>query len=248
MGFFSGLEGSLEKYIEGFFKDKFSSGGLQPVDIAKKLAREMRDRRRTGLKDIYVPNRFEVFLGPGDFAAVSPLIDRLSAEMTDYVRGKAAEKKYTMLGSAAVSFEERQELSRGQLQVKSFFDESVEDEPRQMAVEETMRFTPVRGVPEPDLSAGVSLEVVEGVLAGKKFVLAVNQAVIGRGEICDICLPDSSISRRHAALSRTGRKFVIQDRSSTNGTYVNGVRVAKKELADGDIIKMGNTVLIFKVE
>ncbi|AGL02239.1 FhaA domain-containing protein [Desulfoscipio gibsoniae] len=249
MGFFSELEGNLEKYIEGFFKDKFGSGGLQPVEIAKRLAREMRDCRRAGLKDIFVPNRFEIFLGSVDFTAVNPLIDRLSAEMTEYVKNKAAEKKYTMLGSVAVSFIEQQDLLQGQMLIKSYFDESVEEEQKPETVEDTMRFTPLRGVvDEPSRNETVLLEVVEGALAGKRFTLDSSQAVIGRGEICDICLPDNSISRRHAALSRTGRHFVIKDRSSTNGTYVNGVKVTERELVDGDIIKMGNTVLIFKVE
>jgi pSer/pThr/pTyr-binding forkhead associated (FHA) protein len=92
------------------------------------------------------------------------------------------------------------------------------------------------------------LEVAEGSLTGKRFALTSNQVMIGRGEICDICLPDNSISRRHAVLSRSGRQFTISDRSSTNGTYVNGVKVSQRELIDGDMIKMGNTVLIFKVE
>ncbi len=248
MGFFSELEGSLEKYIEGFFKDKFGSGGLQPVEIAKKLAREMRDRRRTGLKDIYVPNRFEVFLAPGDFAVVTPLIDRLSAEMAEYVKNKAIEKKYTMLGPVAVFFAEQQDLLQGQLRINSFFDESVEEAQEQTEVEDTMRFKPVRGMPETGQNPTGLLEVAEGPLTGKRFALASNQVVIGRGEICDICLPDSSISRRHAVISRTGRQLIIKDRSSTNGTYVNGVKVSQRELIDGDMIKMGNTVLIFKVE
>jgi len=234
--------------LKVFFKDKFGSGDLQPVEIAKKLAREMRDRRRTGLKDIYVPNRFEVFLAPGDFAVVTSLIDRLSAEMAEYVKNKAIEKKYTMLGPVAVSFAEQQELLQGQLRISSFFDESVEEAQEQAELEDTMRFIPVRGIPETGRNATGLLEVAEGLLTGKRFLLASNQVVIGRGEVCDICLPDNSISRRHAVISRTGKQFIVGDRSSTNGTYVNGVKVSQQELIDGDMIKMGNTALIFKVE
>ncbi len=248
MGFFSELEGSLEKYIEGFFKDKFGSGSLQPVEIAKKLAREMRDRRRTGLKDIYVPNRFEVFLASEDFVVVTPLIDRLSAEMTEYVKNKAIEKKYTMLGPVLVSFAEQPELLRGQLRINSFFDESVEEPQDQPVMEDTLRFIPVRVVSETGQNSTCLLEMTEGPLVGKRFALAGSQVVIGRGEICDICLPDKSISRRHAVINHTGRQYSINDRSSTNGTYVNGVKITQQELTEGDMIKMGNTVLIFKVE
>jgi len=248
VGFFSELEGNLEKYIEGFFKDKFGSSGLQPVEIVKKLAREMRDRRRSGLNDIYVPNRFEVFLAPDDYAAVTPLLDRLTTEMTEYVKNKAVEKQYTMLGPLSVSFAEQQDLLQGQLQINSFFDESVEEAQVQLDVEATLRFIPVRGITQKRPGPTGLLEVAEGPLTGKRFVLEGNQVVLGRGEICDICLADNSISRCHAMISRADRQLTISDRSSTNGTYVNGVKVSRQELIDGDVIKIGNTVLIFKVE
>jgi len=246
--FFSELEGNLEKYIEGFFKDKFGGSGLQPVEIAKKLAREMRDRRRSGLKDIFVPNRFEVFLATEDYAAVTPLMDRFSTEMTEYVKNKMVEKKYTMLGPVSVSFAEQQDLPQGQLQINSFFDKSVEEAPVQLDVEATMRFIPVRGITEKRQGPSGFLEVAEGPLAGKRFVLDGNQVVLGRGEICDICLPDNSISRCHAMISRSDQQLTISDRSSTNGTCVNGEKVSRQDLKNGDIIKIGNTVLIFKVE
>ena len=249
MGFFSELEGNLEKYIESFFKDKFGSGDLQPVEIAKKLAREMRDRRRYGLKDVFVPNHFAIFLAPEDFASIEPLLDRFTAEMSEYIKNKALEKNYTMLGPVLVSFTEQQDLPRGELQINSFFDESVEAEQEQVEIEDTLRFVPVRGVSEPETVQKIGLlEAVEGTLIGRSFELSGNQVVIGRGENCDICLPDSSISRRHAVITRTGNQHLLSDRSSTNGTFINGVKIGRSELLDGDRIKMGNVVLIFKVE
>jgi hypothetical protein len=58
------------KNIEGFFKDNFS-GRVQPVDIAKKLAREMRDNRRVSISNIYVPNEYTVFLHQSDWESIS---------------------------------------------------------------------------------------------------------------------------------------------------------------------------------
>lgn len=253
VGFFSELEGNLEKYIEGFFKDKFG-GGLQPVDVAKRLAREMRDRRRAGLNEIYVPNRYEIYLNPEDFNSVRPLIDRLSAEMKEFVLARAAEKKYTLLGPVRVNFQEDKDVAAGQLKMESFFDQTAGNAEDAGAVpEETLQYTPVREVharetPQYRHDRKAELVVVEGAGGAKKFVVAGNLAVIGRREICDIYLPDYSVSRRHAVITRSGDRYLIKDQGSTNGTYVNGVRIKQTELAPGDTIKVGRVVLAFKVE
>lgn len=252
MGFLSELEGNLEKIIEGFFKDKFK-GSLQPVDMAKRLARVMREQRRTGLKDIFVPNRYEIHLNPEEYKANEPVIERLSGELQEYVAGKAAEKKYTMLGRIAVSFDQDEAVAPGEMVIKSYFDEEANElEERTPVTEATMQFVPIKGelapparvLPEP--AAG--LEVLEGPFSGRRYPVEGNLVVIGRKEACDVFLPDESISRRHALISRVGHQFYIKDQASTNGTYINGSRVEQKELMPGDIIKVGRIPLRFRVE
>ncbi|WP_051273140.1 FhaA domain-containing protein [Desulfotruncus alcoholivorax] len=248
----SELEGSLEKIIEGFFKDKFK-GSLQPVDMAKRLAREMREQRRTGLKDIFVPNRYEIHLNPEDYNANEPVIERLSEELREYVAGKAAEKKYTMLGRIEVGFDRDEAVAPGEMAVKSYFDEeAIEPEESAPPSEATMQYVPIKGeflAPAQEMQEPVAgLEVLEGPFSGRRYPVTGNLAVIGRRESCDIFLPDESVSRRHALISRIGRRFYIKDQASTNGTYVNGSRVEQKELRPGDIIKMGRIILRFRVE
>jgi hypothetical protein len=116
MGVFSVFEGSLEKYIDSFFKDKFG-GRVQPVDIAKKLAREMRDCRRVSISNVYVPNIYTVFLNPEDHADIEPLRKTLAKELEDYVAKKAAEKRYTLTGQPAIKFAVEQALPAGGLRV-----------------------------------------------------------------------------------------------------------------------------------
>lgn len=59
---------------------------------------------------------------------------------------------------------------------------------------------------------------------------------IGRGNQCDICYPNSAVSRKHAVLHWNGTSWTIIDQSSTNGTYVNGKKINSKELLVGDVI------------
>ena len=82
---------------------------------------------------------------------------------------------------------------------------------------------------------------------GGHFEVRLGQTrTLGRGWSQDIELPDKQVSRRHGAIAWANGHFWLQDRSSKNGTYLNGVRViAPTRLCDGDIIEMGETQMIF---
>jgi hypothetical protein len=253
MGMFSGLEGSLEKYIEGFFKESFS-GRVQPVEIAKKLAREMRDRKRVSISNIYVPNEYTVFLNHSDWESISAFSGTLSRELQDYVSHKAAEKKYSLAGRPLVKFVTDDSISAGSISVDSWFSEAppeeekytVESEP----LEHTQRFTPVKDsapVDSPPL-VYAKLSVNTGHQRGKIFNLNKNSMVIGRREDCDIILSDDSISRSHARLELHRGVYTIHDLGSTNGTSVNGERITSRALKPGDVVTLGTTVCSFKVE
>ena len=76
-------------------------------------------------------------------------------------------------------------------------------------------------------------------------VLRGNRLVVGRLQACDICLADVNVSREHAAFEREGRGWAIRDLGSTNGTLVNGKKVARERLRDADKIVIGVTELIY---
>jgi len=68
------------------------------------------------------------------------------------------------------------------------------------------------------------------------------QLVIGRGTETELCIESSGVSRRHAELNRQGPLFAIRDLGSTNGTFVNGRRVAQSALSEGDVLRLGDAV------
>ena len=75
--------------------------------------------------------------------------------------------------------------------------------------------------------------------------LADSQAyLIGRSEDCTICIPEDSISSRHAQLTQTERGWELQDLGSANGTAVNGKPAKQAILSHGDQIKMGTQVIL----
>ena len=79
----------------------------------------------------------------------------------------------------------------------------------------------------------------------KQFSLGKNRCVIGRSEDTDLTLSNRDVSRHHAAVRFEGGRYIIEDLSSTNGTFVNGQKVGEYRLRPGDEISIGDHSIIF---
>jgi predicted component of type VI protein secretion system len=74
------------------------------------------------------------------------------------------------------------------------------------------------------------------------------QAIVGRQTDCTIRIPDSGISRHHCELTVGDGKVTLRDLGSSNGTFVNRVKVTQAELGPGDLISVGNLVFVVKID
>jgi transcriptional regulator with GAF, ATPase, and Fis domain len=92
----------------------------------------------------------------------------------------------------------------------------------------------------------VRLEVVSGPLKGRLFPLERDGISIGRDPSNGISLLDALVSRRHCLICREQQGFRLQDLESRNNTFINGVPVKERDLAHGDQIRVGNSVLVFQ--
>jgi pSer/pThr/pTyr-binding forkhead associated (FHA) protein len=87
------------------------------------------------------------------------------------------------------------------------------------------------------------LTLRSGPNPGTVFTLEGEQLTIGRDSSNEIAINDAEVSRRHATLSFQGGKYVIEDLGSTNGTFVNGQRLAaQRVLKSGEIITLGEKI------
>jgi ribosomal protein L40E len=116
--------------------------------------------------------------------------------------------------------------------------------------ETTMTFTPEdaeeEGLGLPEGIGGPALVVRSGGgRSGETFPLEGERVTVGRSPDCDIFLDDVTVSRKHAAITKDGNAFSIQDEGSLNGTFVNRRRVEGAELEDGDEIQIGKYRLTF---
>lgn len=82
--------------------------------------------------------------------------------------------------------------------------------------------------------------------SGRSFELRHGSNIVGRGQDADFRLPDTSVSRRHIDIYFDGAIAVMHDLGSTNGSTVNGGPVQTWQLADGDLIRIGHSTIIFR--
>jgi len=82
----------------------------------------------------------------------------------------------------------------------------------------------------------------------RRFDLTGNRVVLGRAEDAGIQLPFGNVSRDHSCIRRIDEEYVLDDLDSTNGTFVNGTRVVRCVLRNGDQIQVGDTRMLFVEE
>ena len=249
------LEAKLGGLVEGAFSRAFKSS-VEPVELARKLAKEMEDAKSVSVSRVYVPNHYRVFLSPQDreqFASYEPALRK---ELSDYLLEHARSERLALTSRPAVEFLTDERLSLGEFGIQAQLltaPEEPEEAPGPDAAPSagdfghTMVYSPDRSARRLDPEPGVpSRAVLSG--SGRRSVLGGERMVIGRSHDCDVVVDDANVSRRHAELRREGTRWRVVDLGSTNGIKVNRRRVDQAELQHGDRITMGLTDLDFELE
>jgi pSer/pThr/pTyr-binding forkhead associated (FHA) protein len=85
---------------------------------------------------------------------------------------------------------------------------------------------------------------VKGPGSPRDVRLELDEVILGRGHEAQVCIESGAVSRRHAALIRSDDHYVCVDLESSNGVYVNGTRVTRAELHDGDTLQVGDALFV----
>ncbi|MEW8958502.1 MAG: DUF3662 and FHA domain-containing protein [Moorella sp. (in: firmicutes)] len=238
-----------ERFWQRLFDNLFRRGTgvpLQPVEIAKRMAKTMLAQRTVSVSRVYVPNIYLVHLNPGDFERLSAFEHALAEELADYLKRKAAEQNLTMVGEPRVEFEVEEEVAPGDVRIHARMEEGPLEDKKFETVQEDDTLI-YKGVAEERVEESrrpsFKLVVTAGPDAGRTFLLRPGKQVIGRHPACDFLLTDEQVSRRHCQLEESHQRVLVVDLGSRNGTLINGKRVERAFLTPGDCIQVGRTVL-----
>lgn len=201
------------------FAKTFRSG-IQPVEIASALRREMDTKAAVVSRDrIIVPSTFLVHLSGEDATAMHGLGSALVDELHGLVKDHARAQGYSFAGPVDIALEADDRLATGTVRVESSSTKS---------------------------TGRVTWQAVITV-GGTRHPLTKARTVIGRGSDADITIGDAGSSRKHAEVLWDGDHAMLRDLGSTNGTKLNGQRVREAQLASGMVISIGRTDLAFEV-
>jgi len=257
------IERSIEGLFEGVFGRAFRTH-VQPVELARKLAKEMDEHRSVSVSRVYVPNEYSLYLAPADRAQFASYEGSLVGELQEYLAEHARREGYALLTPPRVTVHADPDLAIGEFGIATQMVEpelpgaqapsaephgAVPPLPVAVAAVEAPSTTtiyrpeePVVAPPPPEPRQTVAVSV-----NGRRIPLVGTRAVVGRSRECEIQLEDGNVSRRHCELVSSGDDWSVVDLGSTNGTELNGKTVDRAPLTNGDRITVGGTDLAFEL-
>ena len=266
------IEQKIEGVVEKTFGRMFRST-LQPVELARRLAREMEDHKTVSVSRVYVPNQYTVYLSPADRRQFSSYESALVLELGSYLEAHARSEGLSLLSMPRIRLETDSDLRPGEFgiacrmvdpgrpgtdapdaapaedaspaaEVAAPADEPAPEEPP--APSDPLPNEALAAVsgtqvlsPEQARAAGLVREQVTLYVSGQPFRITQKVTTMGRSRDCDIVVPDPNVSRVHAEVRHEGLEYVLVDLGSTNGIEVNGRRVLRHSLRDGDRVSLG---------
>jgi hypothetical protein len=246
------LESKIAGLVEGTFSRAFRSE-VRPVEIARKLAREMEEHKSFSVSRTYVPNEYRVFLSPRDRERFASYEEALAGELAGYLLEHARRERLALLSRPVIEFETDDRLGLGEFGIQTRVVQPVE-EPDQAAAQEesgrTMIYSTAGRIAEPlEERAHSRHQSALLLVEGKRLVVGPAGATLGRSRECDVVLNDPNVSRQHAEIRPRGGSWVLTDLGSTNGSALNGRRIDQPEvIKPGDEIELGTSVIKFELE
>ncbi len=217
MGLLDSFEKGLERAVNSAFAKTFRSG-IQPVEIASALRSELDTKAAVVSRDrILAPNSFSVHLSPTDDEHMRAIGPALDDELNALVQKHAESQGYTFAGPVVIDLHRDDQLPTGRLRIESSTAQGR---------------VSWRGV--------VDIE-------GRRHTLVKSRTVIGRGSDADITIADPGTSRRHVEILWDGERAMVRDLQSTNGTMLDGRKVAEAALPPDSTVRIGRTDIVFHV-
>lgn len=256
------MENMIANLVEGTFGRVFRSE-VRPIELARKLAREMDAHRTVSVSRVYVPNEYTVWLSPEDRERYDDVEHEVVDELCAYLLEHARRENLVLSSPPHVSFNTDERLALGEFGIQA---RSIRDHDDDLAGD------PAQPTHEPDVAAQEhgqtmiysssarvrgAVEQARGrrrperallAVGGRRLLVPPGGGTIGRSRDCDVVIDDAGISRRHAEIRVGEDGWTVADLGSTNGVIVNGQQIhGEWPLQPGDRVELGSTEIVFEL-
>jgi hypothetical protein len=253
MNLLKSVETTIANLLEGAFGRAFRSE-VRPMELARKLAREMDEHRTVSVSRVYAPSEYSVYLSPEDRARYEGVEEDVIDELCAYLLEHARREDLVLASHPRISFHTDERLALGEFGIQAVLvrPEVHSEEPRPPKEPEehgqTMIYSTSARLARPLEEAGRRPPRALLAVDGRRLLVPPAGGTIGRGRDCDVVLEDSGISRRHAEIRPSGDGWTLEDLGSTNGVLVNGEKLTgARALSAGDRVELGSTEIVFEV-
>jgi hypothetical protein len=253
MNLLKSVESTIANLLEGAFGRAFRSE-VRPMELARKLAREMDEHRTVSVSRVYVPNEYSVYLSPQDRARYEGVEQDVIDELSAYLLEHARREDLMLASHPHIVFHTDERLALGEFGIQALLvrpeGQSEEEHPPGEPEEhgKTMIYSTSARLARPLEEAGRRAPRALLAVEGRRLLVPPAGGTIGRSRDCEIVLEDTGISRRHADIRPSGEGWTLEDLGSTNGVLVNGQRVTgARQLSAGDRVELGSTEIVFEL-
>lgn len=235
------FEAFAEQLLEGSLS-RWAGGRLEPVEIAKRLAREMDAHQQVGAGKVFVPNQYQVYLNPATLKEFQPFRGALEDELGNYLAEVADRRQLSFVDRPRVTLQEDTAVRPGDMRVSSQLTDAQGTALGGANMTQELQVAAIR-------SAAAASGTLTAWLYDGQRQIPVRSArfSMGRALDNDLVLEGVGVSRHHAQVEHRHSRYILRDLNSTHGTLVNGQPIQEVLLRDGDTITLGGLRLTFRL-
>ncbi len=228
------LEGSLGRWM---------GGRLEPIELAKRLARVMDDHQTVGAGKVFVPNHYTVRLNPVNYGEFESFRGALEEELANYLAEVAERRQFSFVGRPHVRLEADPAIKAGDARVVAELVDAQGIAVSGPGMTQELQVAQVQAAAAAAYVSSAQMAWLSDSV--RKVPLRTARLTIGRALDNDLILEGTGVSRRHAQVEQRHGRYVLRDLGSRHGTQVNGQPIQEVVLRDGDVLSLGGQRLVF---